>query len=182
MITTKPATLSKDNLAAIADYANEHFYTDINFTCVMGLNYIAQVVEMDIHGAMALHTVLCEQIIDEIMNLLESKKRDFLAYFYKLSEKQQTQHDCSTCSGKCHMEHGMQIMSLKESKKKVESLIYRLQSEGTPLHNIDYPQLYGSLRKQMSKLEAKLRELFLFEETILIPAVISAQQRINVHL
>lgn len=181
MINKYPPDAGINNLVAITDRLSEHYFKDIGFICSTGLNYIAQVLEMDVHGSMALNAVLCEQIITEVMDIVELKKKNFLPYLYQLGEKQQHAHDCSTCSGKCNMEHSMQLHYMHASNKKVESILHRLEAEGTPMHNIDYPNLYGTLRKQMAILENRLRELYQYEEATVIPAVINAQQKIKAH-
>ena len=181
MINKHPTDSATHDLSHKADLLNEAYFKEIQFICTNALNYIAQVVEMDIHGSMALNVVLCEQLIDEVLDLIEYKRQNFLSYLFQLSEKQTDDHDCRSCSGKCYLEHSTQLMNLKESNKKIEAILFRLQTEGTPLRDIDYPQLYGALRNQMSRLENKLRELFIFEEANLIPGVIIAQQHIHVY-
>ena len=182
MIHPRPIQHPIDDLAAIAEELEKHYYMDVKFICSNALIYIAQVMEMDVHGAMALNIVLCEQIIGEVMDLIEYKRKNLISYLLQLAEKQEGGHNCNSCSGKCHMEHGLQLMTLKESNKKLESILYHLQTEGTPLHDIDYPQLYGALRNQMTNLENKLRELFFYEETHVMPGIMNAQKRINVFL
>jgi hypothetical protein len=181
MLHTLIANNPTDDLAYLAEQLDTLFYKEITFICTNGLNYIGQVIEIDGHGAMALNLVLCEQIIGEVMDMIAYKQKNFTGYLFQLSEKQAGEHDCRSCSGKCHMEHGLQLHSMKDYNKKLEPIIYRLQSEGIPLHDIDYPQLYGTVRSQMTNLEQKLRELFAYEEKILLPGVVNAQKAINVH-
>jgi hypothetical protein len=181
MASKHPWQEQTNSLSAISEYAEAHYYAEIEFMCSNILNYISQVMEMDVHGAMALNAVLCEQIVDEVIEAIKIRKADFKSYFILLAEKQQGGHDCSTCSGTCHMEHSLQLMNLKASHNKMESVINRLRTEGTPLRDIEYPALYAVVRQQMAALEKKLVELSLYEESSIIPGVIRAQKHINVH-
>ncbi len=181
MISQRLRKPEMNDLQSIAEHLEADYYSDIEFICSNALIYISQVMEMDVHGAMALNAVLCEQLINQVMDTIRAKRTNSLGYFIQLAEKQQGGHDCSACSGNCNMEHGMQLMKLKESNKNIESIIYRLQTEGTPLRDIEYPPMYAAVRQQMANLEKKLVELSIFEQSRLIPGILNAQQQINVH-
>lgn len=167
-------------LSQLADKLNINFYAIIEALCLNARNQLANLKMLDIHKVTAPYTKLCEELLNKISAHLEYRRNALLAYINDLGNKADSSHDCSTCSGRCDMEHASHVMQLKESHQDVFNAIYRLKAIEMPLYvNAPYNSVYRILCNEMMLIDEMIAELFYLEEQGLIPGILESQKKIN---
>ena len=128
-----------------------------------------------------IHTLVeCEKIISEIEEHIKNRKTIYIPYIHTLVEKVNDNHNCSTCTGKCKINHDMHIMDLTATNQAMSRVLHKLQMVMLPLYSDTmYPDEYRVLRLNMTLLETSLAELFFVENNYLIPKIADAQKNIN---
>lgn len=151
--------------------------------CEQASEQAAKLQKLDNHRSTSQYITLCNKLVSEIKQYLKVKNESFLPYIDKLNEKESEGHDCSKCTGVgCNLKHATQLAELKQSHAFVKDMLARLQMASLPLYSETmYPDMYRVLRNHMALLENNLADLFLIEETYLIPKVAEAQKNINAH-
>lgn len=104
------------------------------------------------------------EVMDTVVREYLSLRLDRLVpYLTELSRKSTDGHNCGTCQGKCHLEHGSYISELMHSHDLIRKSATADASEADP-----------------GRLKALLAESIIVESTYLIPAISKAQKTINV--
>jgi hypothetical protein len=158
-------------------------YNVMDSLCEATRKQVRKLQELEVQQSTSQYITLCGRLIDEMQQYIKIKKESFIPYVTKLYEKDKDGHDCSKCTGNsCNLQHNVQLAELKQSHIHIKDILYRLQMVSLPLYSETiYPHIYRILRNQMALLENNLTELFLIEETYLIPKVTEVQKSINVH-
>jgi hypothetical protein len=156
-------------------------YDVIISLCEVTRKQAKKLEDLEVHQITSQYITLCNRLIDEIEDYIRLKKDSFIPYVNSLFEKDKDGHDCAKCTGNsCAMQHTAQLNELKESHVVIKDILYRLQMVALPLYSETiYPDVYRVLRNQMALLENNLTELFMLEETYLIPKVIEIQKNIH---
>ena len=171
---------SKIGLPDFVDKLSEECYTALEKLCENAANQANKLDGLESQIATSQYTTLCNTLIKEIRQSLSIRQEVYIPYIKSLADKVTSQHNCSTCTGKCKVNHDMQLLELKASHNNIKSILYRLQMVSLPLYSETiYPDAYRILRNQMALIENMLTELFFLEEHYLIPKVIEAQNIIN---
>jgi len=167
-------------LSQLADKLNINFYVVIEALCLKARNQLANLKMLDIHRVTASYTELCEELLNKISAHLEYRRKALLVYINDLGNKADNSHDCSTCSGRCDMEHASHVMQLKESHQDIFNAIHRLRAVVMPLYmNAPYNSVYRMLCNEMMLIDEMIAELFYLEEHGLIPGILESQKKIN---
>lgn len=169
------------NLTQLVDRLNTDNYDEIVDQCRDAARQIAKLENAGLQYATTQYTTTCGELINEVIRYITERKDRVIPYLKELSHKAESNHDCSTCSGGCKVNHGLQLIELRASHSAMRSLLNRLQVVALPLYSDTvFPDAYRVLRNQMALVENGLTELFFMEENYLLPKVVDAQKRINV--
>ena len=170
-----------EDLQPFVKRLEQSHYSAINVLCEGTRKQAKKLQELENHQATSQYITLCNRLIDEIQHYIKNKTDNFIPYVNKLNEKESESHDCNNCNGNsCSLQHTAQLNELKEAHVQIKDILYRLQMVSLPLYSETiYPDVYRILRNQMALLENNLTELFLLEETYLIPKVIELQKSIH---
>ena len=167
-------------LPDFAEKLSDECYTALENLCESAAKQANKLDGLESPMATSQYTSLCNTLIKEIRQCLTVRKEVYIPYIKSLADKVASQHNCSTCTGTCKINHDMQLLELKASHNNIKSILYRLQMVSLPLYSETiYPDAYRILRNQMALIENMLTELFFLEEHYLIPKVIEAQNKIN---
>ncbi len=168
------------DLLSLVDEIGKDYYDIIEALCKTSTANAKKLTELEIHQPTSQYILLCNKLVTEISEYIENRKGYFIDYIKELHEKQEASHNCSNCSGKCHLQHDAKLMELTESHMRIKEILSRLQMMSLPLHSETiYPDAYRVLRNQMVLLENSLTELYFIEGTYMIPKVMEAQKKIN---
>ena len=118
-----------------------------------------------------------DQLIDAVNKYLSHRKNILLPYIQELSGKAATGHNCSTCSGRCEVQHGAKLIDFVVSLQDAKSVIQQLQ-----VSMAKHPSEDNELRiltSEIALLGNLLKELFVIEEDILLAKMKNAQKSIN---
>jgi hypothetical protein len=172
----------KYDLMSLIEKLDENFYETTNTLCSKSFAMVNELKKIELNQANSNYILLYDKLVHEISNFIQTRKQYFMPYLRELYTKDTTNHNCSTCSGKCSVQHTAKLIELKESIKWVHSVLNKLQMMSLPLYSeTKYTDTYKALRSEMAALENSLSELFFIEETYLVPRVSAAQTKINVH-
>jgi hypothetical protein len=168
------------SLQTLAARLDSEYYDAIETLCEGAMGRANKLSELEVKQSASQYITLCNKLITEIRQYIGARKEYFLPYISELSAKDEANHNCTQCSGKCNMGHELKLAELKESHLKIKDILYRLQMASLPLYSeTTYPDIYRILRNQMVLLENALTETFFIEESYLIPKVAQAQNKIN---
>jgi hypothetical protein len=168
------------NLVQLVERLRKDSYDEVVGLCDNATKQIGRLENTGLQHATTQYTSTCGELIAEIRMYMAERKEKFIPYLQSLSEKAETNHDCSSCSGGCKINHDLQLIELKASHSGMRSILNRLQVVALPLYSdTALPDAYRVLRNQMALIENGLTELFFLEENYLLPKVVDAQKRIN---
>ncbi len=168
------------SLDELAQRLDEDYYNTIQALCVNATTLADRLAQDNPHPSTTLYGSLAAKSAHRINNLVLARKKELLPYVLELHTKKTEGHNCSNCSGICHVGHAERLIELRESHKTIKELLNRLQTEALPLFaDVTYPSSYKILRNEMSVMDNLLNEVFYIEETHLIPKVFEAQKAIN---
>lgn len=155
-------------------------YNSIETLCQNSRKQCNKIKNAEKSDAPLQYVSLCESVISEIEQHITNRKLIYIPYAQQLSEKVTDNHDCSSCSGGCKINHSMHIADLNASNEEMTKVLARLQMATLPLYSETlYPDEYRVLRSNMTLLETGLTELFFLESSYLIPKIADAQKNIN---
>ncbi|MCB0698901.1 MAG: hypothetical protein KDC11_03600 [Chitinophagaceae bacterium] len=168
------------DLKELTTRLNEDYYEVLRMYCLNASGLAARLQNDKHHASTSLYTSLAAKLIEQIESLIRLRQQVILPYVSDLSVKKDEGHDCRNCTGSCHVGHNANLMSLKDSHKRIKEILFRLQSVALPLYTeADYPASYKMLRNEMTVIDTALTELFYLEEANLIPRVLEAQRSIH---
>lgn len=168
------------NLNQLVDRISTDNYDEIINLCHSAARQIEKLENAGLQHATTQYTTTCGELIKEVIMYITERKERVIPYLKELSHKAETNHDCSTCSGGCKVNHDLHLIELRASHSAMRSILNRLQVVGLPLYSDTvFPDAYRVLRNQMVLIENGLTELFFLEENYLLPKVVDAQKRIN---
>ena len=171
---------SKITLSDFVKRLTEECYSELDKLCTIAGRQADKLDGLESQLSTSQYTTLCNALIREITQCLAIRKEIYVPYIESLIHKVVDNHDCSTCTGSCKVNHDMQLLEIKASHNTIKGILYRLQMVSLPLYSETiYPDAYRILRNQMALIENNLTELFFLEEHYLIPKVIDAQKTIN---
>lgn len=170
-----------DGLQAFIERLDKNHYDEISKLCKTTKKQSEKLQELEANQPASQYIATCITLTNEVENYILVKKEHLVPYVQTLYTKDTEGHDCSTCTGAgCNLKHEMQLTELRQSHLQLKDAIARLQMVSLPLYSDTiYPDIYRVLRSNMALLENNLAELFLLEETYLIPKIIEAQKNIN---
>ena len=158
----------------------ENHYYAIGKLCVNANAQAEKLIRLETSQATSQYTSLCVTTVKETSQYIQMRMEKIIPYVLKLSEKSSTNHNCSSCSGNCKLNHDIQLLELKASNDMMQEMLNKLQIASLPLYSETlYPEQYRLLRNQMSLIETSLTELFFLENNYLIPKIVEAQKSIN---
>lgn len=169
-----------EDLPQLIEKIDKSFYDALLSLCDAAKKHAVKLQELEVHLTTSQYVSLCNKLIDEVKGFVTLKKGNFIPYLKTLVEKEQSNHDCTSCEGGCSLKHEVQLMDLRQSHLQLKDIIYRVQMVALPLYSETiYPDVYRLLRNRMALIESTLTELFSVEETRLIPKITEAQKSIN---
>ena len=167
-------------LPEFAEKIKVECYDPIERLCENAGKQIQKLEALELQQSTSNYTSLCKKIIEEISHCLAVRNEQYIPYIKQLGEKADTKHDCSSCTGSCKLNHDVTIVEMKASLSNIKGILYRLQMVSLPLYSETiYPDAYRILRSQMALIENSLTELFVIEDSRLIPKIIEAQKSSN---
>ena len=173
---------NKEGLLAFVEKLDKSDYYAINALCNVTKKHAQRLQELEASDTASSYTTICIGLAEEVQHYITNKQEHFMPYVRSLFEKTADGHDCRNCtgSGSCNMQHDMQLAELKQGHIQLKNILNRLQMASLPLYSDTiYPDVYRILRNNMALLESSLGQLFLLEETSLIPKVAEAQKEIH---
>ena len=173
---------NNEGLLAFVERLDKTDYSGIKALCDVAKKYAQRLQELEAPNAASSYTTICIGLAEEVLQYVGNKQDYFMPYVQSLSEKTNEDHDCRNCTGNgsCSMQHEVQLSELKRGHIQLKDILNRLQIAALPLYSDTiYPDVYRILRNNMALLESSLGQLFLIEETYLIPKVLEAQKNIH---
>ena len=180
MSTGKYAGYADDALKPFAEKLLNEYYSSVEVLCNNAKGQAEKVNSLETETTASEYAQLCCNIIDDLGQHVEGRKKRFIPYVHELVERTVDNHDCSSCTGNCKLGHEMQVTELNESNNLAKKILHRLQLASLPLYSQTmFPDEYRILRNRMALMEMNMTELFFLENTYLIPKIIAAQKKIN---
>lgn len=168
------------DLGTLTEKLDKEYYQVLAALSRNAAKYVAALHQEDTESMLEAYKALCNELLAQMDHQLNIRRNVVLPYIKELEEKSASQHDCSTCSGKCHVGHAVHLAELKESHQSIKDKLYHMHKAALPLYaNVDLPADYRKLRNELAMMETTLSELFYLEEANLIPGIVAAQKTIN---
>ena len=121
-------------------------------------------------------------LVEEVRGFVNERREVYIPYVFDLEAKNTTGHNCSTCSGRCDMQHSFKLAELETSQKKIYDIANRvlalLAEKAGKEANAEKLII---LRNEAALLRNKISQLIEHEEIFLIPRIREAQKNINAH-
>ena len=170
----------KIDLAPCAERLSKECYDPLEKMCIHTQKQVSKLEGLESQLVTSQYTTLCNKLINEILDNLRTRKDTYIPYMKSLAEKVEAEHNCSTCSGGCKVNHDFQVLELQASHQNIKTILNRLNMVSLPLYSDTiYPDTYRVLRNQMALIENMLTELLFLEEHYLIPKIVASQKAIN---
>lgn len=118
---------------------------------------------------------------EHLNNFIETRRVVFLPYVDELYNKHATGHNCSTCSGRCEVQHGMKLLELNSSLDNLRTISAELKTSLPQLNNTAYKGELKVLHNEIELLHNIINELLYLESEVLIPKIKEAQNSINAY-
>jgi len=167
-------------LKTFTDKLQGGYYETIAGLCARSKKQCRKILDLERSGSQLWYVRQCEQVVDGIDQYISNRKGVYMPYIDSLAEKVKDNHNCSTCSGACQVNHEVYILELRATNDEVKKLLSKLNVMTLPLYSDTvFPDEYRLLRASMTLLENNLTELFYLENTYLIPKIVEAQKQIN---
>jgi len=171
---------AESTLKPFAEVLQSEYYDNIEALRSKAEMQLEKIKMMENDRAQTQYMTQCEQVISGISKYIDNRRAIYLPYIHELSEKVATNHNCSTCSGGCSINHDMRILELTATNDEMKRVLSKLQMISFPLYSDTlFPDEYRLLRSNMTLLETALTELFFLENNYLVPKIAEAQKRIN---
>lgn len=168
------------NLDELVERLDNDYYKTIQALCVNVTTLADRLMQESSHASTVLYSSMALKLTHKINNVILARKKELLPYILELHTKKAEGHDCSNCSGICHVGHAERLMDLRESHQAIKEHQKQLETESLPMYaDIVYPSTYKILRNEMTVMDNMLTEVFYIEESHLIPKVFEAQKAIN---
>ncbi|WP_123985406.1 hypothetical protein [Taibaiella soli] len=156
-------------------------YLPIRETCIDICDEALAISKKPAPTSVHLYASLCIKLTEEIQEELDRNNATLVPYVKQLHEKEQTGHNCLSCSGGCKVKHMQQVFTIREAQQKIKEIIYRLGQLSHPVNEKGVEQMaqQEKLQKNIQLLDNQITEIFYLEEAILIPKILDAQNNIN---
>lgn len=169
-------------LESLLSYLETAYYNRIEVLCEKVELNIAELNTGEESQAAALYISLSKKLLGQVKQYIRLRRFALLPYIHELLDKEDSGHDCRSCSTSCSIRHTAQISGIKEAHNKIKESLYRLQSVAVPIYQKPVQaDAYFAMRNEMMLMDTTLTELFYLEESSLIPKVIEAQKNIHAH-
>ena len=180
MLTSKYNDYFSTMLRPFTEIVQKEYYDAIDNLCSRTRAQADKIRALERQGDHLQYIMQCENVISEIEKYIKSRKDIYVPYVHELSEKVTDSHNCSTCSGKCRVNHDMHVIELNATNEAMKSVVSKLQVSTFPLYSDTlFPDQYRLLRSSMTLLENAITELVFIENNFLIPKIVEAQKQIN---
>ncbi|XZF14976.1 hypothetical protein ACTHGU_02490 [Chitinophagaceae bacterium MMS25-I14] len=172
----------KEDLKGLIKCLNEDYYDPIIQSCIQisgFADYISSKTPDNVAGN--LYISRCIRMLDQIKQEVETSKYVIAPYVNELYEKDTDGHNCSTCSGKCSIQHKVQIEQIKAIHKKINDIIQNIKQLEQPLSERGVATEHDGkiIHNELAILDNVITEMFYIEEEILMPKILEAQKHIN---
>ena len=169
-------------LERLMSYLEKEYYTRIEAHCSTAAGYISELLGTDTHQTTSLYTSLSEKLIGQVGQYIRLRRHALMPYIQELLEKEESGHDCRSCSSSCTIRHTAQISGIREAHAKMRETLGGLRSVASPmLEGLAEGSVRHNLNAEMTKLDTVLTALFHGEESLLIPKILEAQGAIHAH-
>lgn len=180
MVVKKYQEYANAALQPFAEQLQSEYYDVIGTLCEKAARQSEKIKAIENSETQRQYVTQCEAIIIEIQKHIGDRKATYIPYVNSLSEKVKDNHNCSTCSGGCKVNHDVHVLELNMTNDELKKALARLHMITLPLYSETlFPEEYRVLRSNMALLELNTTELFLLENNYLIPKIVEAQKRIN---
>jgi hypothetical protein len=179
MSRTLLSQYQRQNLKDLIDHLKKDYYDIISVNCTHIHNIAHGMSDNPSAGEDTQYVALCAELATDIRNDIHMSEVIITPYAYELHEKISTHHDCTNCTGTCHLNHNLQLRGVHAVHQKVKEQLRRV-GEISRAEQSDEPALQVKvLRNEISCLDTILTELLFLEEAILIPKILEAQTAIH---
>jgi len=169
---------SRQNLKDLIDLLKKDYYEIITVSC-NHIHNLANNMEQATETTANNYISMCARLAEDIRNDIHMSEVIIPPYVYELHEKTSSSHDCATCSGKCHLNHSLQMKGIQAAHEKVREQLQRIGQMAQQEEDQSETPPVKLLRNEINCLDTILAELLFLEEAILIPKIQEAQTAIN---
>lgn len=178
MLQTFNALLPED-LQSLMAQLQEEKYTRIES---LGKRVHADAVAVqinDTHDAARRYSGVCVKAHQQVTAYLRMHRLVIIPYISDLIEKDDVGHDCEACGGGCSISHSAHITEIREAHFRMKEVLSWLQDARNEV--AEFPEGWHALQSDITLLETAMTELFLIEESKLIPMIIELHKNIGAH-
>lgn len=175
-----PDPSSLDN---VVKHFKLHYYDVLTRSYAKASELLRKLQAADTHQVLLSFSMLCEDTLSKVQEYVQYFTGQVIPYVNELNEKARNGHNCEHCSGGCDMGHKALLMQMYQSHQDLQRSVFDLQMAALPLYsNLEYPEVYKSLRSDLHVMYATLHDLIYLEESLLIPKLLESQKKINAHV
>ncbi len=169
------------SLEDIIAHLQVHYYEALTALQAQAMAYLRLLQSAGTHPFHSF-SIACEDTLGKVGLTIDFFSRRVLPYTKELDEKAQSGHDCTHCSGGCDMGHKALLMELHQGHGELRRAMYELYTTALPLYsNLEYPEVYKSLRKELHVMDTALHHLIYLEESWLMPKLLESQKKIHAY-
>lgn len=178
-----PENAAEHSIESLLQHLETAYYARIEALCGRAALQLAELRCADNPKTESLYNSLTQKLLGRIEHYLRLRRFGLTPYVRELLQKENTGHDCRSCTDICTGRHSAQIDSLRDSQNQIKEIFFRLHSVATPMYGTEMVQaaVYRALRAEMTQIDTALTELFYLEESSLIPKLLQAQKAIHAH-
>lgn len=137
------------------------------------LNHISGLLDV------TLYQVHYAGIENELQQFVKLRKEIFIPYIFELFDKSTSGHNCSQCSGRCDVQHGLKTYEFNSSLQHIKQVTSSIKSGLPALVHAPYDGQVKVLHNEVNLLYNMLIDLWNIERNILLPKIEEAQKKIN---
>lgn len=170
------------SLNHVVKYFQLHYYDVLTLSYAKAKEHLKELQVTDTHQVLLSFSMLCEDTLNKVQEYVQYFTKQVIPYANELNQKAQNGHNCEHCNGGCDMGHKSLLMQLYQGHQDLQRSVHELQMAALPLYsNLQYPEVYKSLRSDLHFLYSTIDDLIYLEESLLIPKLLESQKKINAH-
>ena len=167
------------SLPELIEVIHTDYFDTLSRLCSAAKVYIEKINSSSLSWDDVAYVKITEEIIRSVIDYINRRRMVFIPYIQELVQKDTAGHNCSTCSGKCSLQHNARLIEFKMQLSQLKEKINPLIKASLQIYKTTNHEDLITLNDEMDLIDYMVHELLLIEEGCLMPKIEEAQKSIN---
>jgi hypothetical protein len=167
------------SLHELIEVIHADYYDSLSRSCRIIKVYIENVSSASLSSDDVANIKISEDIIISVADYIDQRTSVLVPYILELVQKDTAGHNCSTCSGKCSLQHNTRLMEFQMQLSQLKEHINPLIETSQQIYKTTNHEYLLMINDEMDLIGRRVQELLLIEEDCLVPKIGVVQKNIN---